>query len=299
MAIVNNPVLVELPAPRTRTVGTLLSAMRPLPAPLSTGGASQDEFWRNGVTWMEWDCRGPRVEDANFCIPADHSAVDLGDSSDCPSYFEQPAFTVWDAIRWTTLRRGEEEEIVSRLVHSVNDLVGYALAQELMTGSASGGDGVTSTGVFLGEATDPRGALAALEQHLADTLKGDLGLIHVTPRGLTYLVTNGSVRFNGTEFVSPTGHTVVADAGYNNDVMTFNASGTLVHADASETWMYATSDVFYRLDTSRVIGGLDDSSTLDLTHNLRTVYVDRQAILVFNTCATAAVLATLDDIPVS
>lgn len=290
MPIVGNPITVEIPRPRLRTRGALLPSLRPLPSPLRTGDQSQDGWWRNGVQWMPWGCDGPRLESNDWCAPVDRSATT---PRDCDTYREQPAFTIWDSIKLNALGRGEEQGMFDRLSWTVNDLVSYALGLELMTGAASGGDGLSDVDVFLGTASDAKGALGALEQYLADTMKGALGLIHVTPRGLVALVTNGSVSWNGAEYISPGGHTVIADAGYRDSIM-----NPEVRPSADETWMFSSGDVFYKMDPeARLVG--DGAGIVDISHDTIVQLAERQAILVFDPCPVASVLAYLGDNPVS
>lgn len=99
-------------------------------------------------------------------------------------------------------------------------------------------------------------AMANLEAALADTLRGQQGLMHMTPQLLTHAVASDLVRRDGNVWVSPMGHIVVADAGYTG-------SGPGDDPSDAGLWIYGTPMLQIRLGPVEVIpGDLDNAVAL-------------------------------------
>lgn len=141
----------------------------------------------------------------------------------------------------------------------------YELAAELWDGTVATADalanpflasaGANSDTVTNG-ATAEVSALACIEAALAELLKGQQGMVHVTPQLLTHLRAADAIGREGTVWTTSMGHIVVADAGYSG------AGPGGVAAGASQ-WAYGTSMVQVRLGPVEVIpGNLDDARNL-------------------------------------
>lgn len=121
----------------------------------------------------------------------------------------------------------------------------YELAAELWVGRVGSsnrglarvaGDSDTLTAA----AVSPTDALGLIECGLASYLKGQQGMVHVTPQVLTHLVTNGTVERAGAVWTTAMGHIVVADAGYDG-------SGPGAVAAGATQWAYGTPMIQVRL----------------------------------------------------
>ncbi len=108
------------------------------------------------------------------------------------------------------------------------------LANRWLAGPAIDSDTVT------GAAATPVAALACITQGLAETLRGQQGMVHVTPQLLTYLQSEQVVTRQGNLWVTAMGHIVVADAGYSG-------SGPGGVAAGATQWIYGTPVVQVRL----------------------------------------------------
>lgn len=121
----------------------------------------------------------------------------------------------------------------------------YQLANELWTGTAVAdnrslaGDAAESDTVTTAASSEAN-AMGCLEAGLANALFGQQGMVHVTPQLLVHLVGQQLVLRSGTTWVTPMGHIVVADAGYDG-------SGPGGVAAAASQWAYATPMVQVRL----------------------------------------------------
>lgn len=143
------------------------------------------------------------------------------------------------------------------------------LENKWLAGSAAWSDTLTSSGVT------PVAALGCITQGLAETLKGQQGMVHVTPQMLQHLAADSIITKQGNLWVTAMGHIVVADAGYSGD----GPGGT---AAGATQWMYGTSMVRVRLGPVEVTpANLDDAKNLamalDYGVNTLAVYAGRLA----------------------
>jgi hypothetical protein len=96
-------------------------------------------------------------------------------------------------------------------------------------------------------------AMGCLEAGLADALRGQQGMVHVTPQLLIHLVGQQLVVREGTLWTTPMGHIVVADAGYDG-------SGPGGVAAGASQWAYATPLVYVRTGPVQTLpDNLDDA----------------------------------------
>lgn len=143
------------------------------------------------------------------------------------------------------------------------------LANRWLAGDASLSDTLTTSAVT------PLAALGCITEGLAFTLRGQQGMVHVTPQLLQHLATDNIVTRQGNLWVTAMGHIVVADAGYSGDGPNGAVAG-------STQWMYGTSMVRVRLGPVDVIpGSLDGAANLaqalDYPVNTIAVFAGRLA----------------------
>jgi hypothetical protein len=141
----------------------------------------------------------------------------------------------------------------------------YELAAELWDGTVATADGLANpflasaganSDTVTNGAADPVDALACIEQGLAELLRGQQGMVHVTPQLLTHLRAADAVAREGTVWTTTMGHIVVADAGYSG-------AGPGGAAAGASQWAYGTSMIQVRLGPIEVIpGSLDDARNL-------------------------------------
>ncbi len=103
-------------------------------------------------------------------------------------------------------------------------------------------------------------AVADVEAALADTLRGQQGMMHMTPQLLTHAVAADLVRRDGNVWVSPMGHIVVADAGYTG-------AGPDDDPATAGQWMYGTPMLQISLGPVEMIPG-DLDSALGLAQSM-------------------------------
>lgn len=107
--------------------------------------------------------------------------------------------------------------------------------------------------VVTGAAVAPLEAMAELETGLAAMLGGRRGMIHCTPGMMIRLLNAYVMTQVGTQWLTPVGTVVVADAGYPG-------TGPDPGSNAHE-WMYATSMVAVRLGEVMLVPGSDWRAT--------------------------------------
>lgn len=156
----------------------------------------------------------------------------------------------------------------------------YELANELWEGTVTtadslanrflAGPGADSDTVTNGP-TDLVRALGCVEQGLAEALHGAQGMVHVTPQLLLHLVAAQVVQRQGNLWTTPTGHIVVADAGYTG------AGPASVGPTASSQWVYGTPIIQVRLGPVMVIPGDRLAEAMDRQVNTVVVLAGRLA----------------------
>lgn len=264
---------IDLPSPRPRTRARLLDVARDLP-PV--------ERWTPGVEWTPWpglDTQGAAVDcDTVFDKePREFGALD-----------EQPAFVLYDSLICSTL--GLQLSTIGRLLNENLDPDGFlsaTLAAELESGALSGGASLASAAAVVTSAASSLPlAFALLEDHLASVLHGGLGVIHLTPGLYAIAVALGLV--DPATSLTPTGHTVIGDAGHTGAVTPSDGEA----AGEGEKWIYATGDVWYA--TSGVKGILTteggDGGAVYVPQNKNRPLAERYAILVFDQNLVGAAL---------
>lgn len=257
-------------------------------APVGDGGGAR---WQHGFAFQPEGCgAGGRV--TVDCA----GTSDVLDSTPGPGNEDGEPFAVWASDECSTFGF-ESRDWQGRARRQLAAIESYEIANELWTGDLNL-PGVVSladpTADTLTAAGQPKGAVDALgllEQGLAQCNKGRQGMVHVTPLLLTHLVTNDSVRLDGTTYITPNGHIVVPDAGYPG-------TGPNGEAAGATQWAYATSFVQVMLGPVDVIpASMTDArqlaQSMDRAVNSIVVYAERLAAWQWDHCCHVAVQVDL------
>jgi len=276
----------------------LLDIIQRLPA--TEGGNSMR--WLEGVTWEPFTC-GPTllaIDEATCSTdPPDLDAayVDaLGAVQTCAAWKSQTPFQIIDGFNASTLDY-TAGEVGDRLIAMYNREISAAFARELLSGNGSSdrslsNEAVAPAELAFGAAVPLKRALSALESHLALTLQGVVGYLHVPPGLLAEAVLTYGLRLVDGHWETPAGNIVISDAGYAEPP---NPGGGAV-ADG-EDWIYSSGPIFYE-STAPVnltafeggTGGAND--TTPWNRNRFTEWLVGYGILVFDDCGVSAALAS-------
>ncbi len=275
-------VAIEVPAGTRRPVGLLLDEATAAPS-TATNGEMIGRRWLHGVRWTSLSCDPLLTQPADDCT----YTQDL-DAEDFPDVVEQSAFNIYDSLNCSTLS-DPADDIRRRLQGRMDLMESAAFATELITATASGGISLSSeaTVPLASSVTTVLNALSVIESHLASTLHGGVGMIHISPAllpvlaGQTHLVylSNGAVR-------TLSGHVVVSDAGYINAAAPDGESASA----SAQDWVYGSGPVRY-YTTTPTFRGLPGEQ-VDYIHNRIDSFIEEYGLLLFEPCATVAVLAS-------
>lgn len=292
MAFTGYEVPITLPPLRRVRYSSLLGSIQELVVqPLRNGPNgftdTNTRRWQFGVKFVPRDCKPLRTLGAD-CAPV-NKIVDLYED-----VTTQPAFTLYDGLQCSILSNNPAE-MAQQLTNNLDVLASAIFANELVSGLASGGNSLSSTAaVPLGglNSLPISAALNFLEDELGVRLQGAVGMIHVTPGVLGALVRNGSVRIEGDSYTSPSGHTVVGDAGYvTPGIGMLPPVGQPLAVDGQE-WMYASGPVLYKQSPIDELG--EDIEQMDWARNTLLKLQEKYGILVFEPCPVIAVLACFE-----
>ena len=132
-------------------------------------------------------------------------------------------------------------------------------------------DDVSQTGMGGGAMA----AVAAVEDGLADRWRDSIGMIHVPPS--VFIQIADTLEYADGRFYTPSGHIVVADAGYQAGSP---GSGVITSGVA---WVYGSSCVHYRYLRPDWQGY--DFENINFAHNDQTVRVEGIGVAVFEPCS--------------
>lgn len=126
-----------------------------------------------------------------------------------------------------------------------------SLENRWLAGPGADSDTVTNGPVSL------TAALGCVEQGLAELLKGQQGMVHMTPQLLTHLVGGQVAVRSGNVWTTAMGHVIVADAGYTG------SGPDSVGPTTTSQWIYGTPMLQVRLGPVELIpGDLADARAL-------------------------------------
>jgi hypothetical protein len=194
------------------------------------------------------------------------------------------------------------DELVDRARNRMETVTSVALARELWTGAASGGEPFDLPGagwsnqqvaagppityrnprladgsatVVGGGPLEPKRALGELEAAAGLRLGGRRVTIHCSPRLVPHLGVDNA----GATLVTKAGSLVIADPGYTGD------------GPAAGEWMFATGPVLYAVGPVDVAG--ENQWTVNRQTNVVKVHAGRDALALFDPCALVGVVVTL------
>lgn len=127
-------------------------------------------------------------------------------------------------------------------------------------------DGLISGGAPIRE------ALAELDSSLTAALRNRQGMIHMTTGALSYLARD--LIWEDGKWHTPSGHVVVADAGYQGDGPDGTSPAT------HHTWLYSTPMVYWALTDVKPSGGPGEE--FDPTRNEISVLMQRWGMVAFD-----------------
>jgi hypothetical protein len=234
---------IDLPGPRARTRGTLLSVARRIPdEALTSAGVNR---LTGGITWLPWGVGNLSVDAANCDVDYNKVARTL------PPVMFQPAFLIYDSLTCSNLS-GMLDELWRRIGANLDVYLSAAFADQLEDAS-EGGLGLIGANNYDAAGTDYaptvvtsgasslKLAMVLLEDHLAAKLHGGLGVIHLTAGLLALAVAEGLVDWEDGAYRTPTGHAVIGDAGHTGTDQP-NGAGA---PGAGNVYIYATGDIWY------------------------------------------------------
>jgi hypothetical protein len=261
--------VIALPAPVVRPVGLFLTTAISFP-------------------WLDRYALGVKFQTTDLsplgyeAIPSGGPCADM-DTVITPRNFtdveEQGAFSVIDAVTCSSIGK-TPEELQADLVNHMALVLSAACAKEAMYGSGGSthnlsGDATVVAGTF---ATVHDG-IAELEERLATANGNTQGFLHMAPSALTYAILNGAVNRRGDIYYSPSGHVVIADAGYQ------------AVESSTTTVMYGSGPVYYALDD--VISRAQyDWEMNDWTHNDLMAMAQAYGIILYDPNTVFQVTAT-------
>lgn len=238
---------------------------------------------RGGIA--EIDCLGSVSDDSEPMAHPGNPELAIGDP-----------FLVWASDECSTLGSAGRDW-VGRATRMLNAVESYWLAREFSTGAF----GLAQTALNDAGAATPLGttaaqatvALAALEAAYGAEMRGQRGMIHVTDDVLVILAADGSIRWDGTVWLTPNGNIVVADAGYTG----WGPGDS--EATAGVSWMYATTNVRVQVGEIQITpesasAGALTANAVQRQLNLATVFAGRLATWVWDGCGHIGVPVDVD-----
>jgi len=217
--------VVILPAPPIRPVGLFLSTA------LNFGW--QDRY-ALGVKFQTTDLSPLHYE----AIPSGGPCTDVNTTltpRDFTDVEEQGAFSVIDAVTCSSIGK-TPEELNSNLAEHWALTLSAAVAKEAMYGTGGSTHYLALDATDASTSTTVHAGIAELEERLATAIGNTQGVIHIAPSALTYAILNGAVNRRGDFYFSPSGHLVIADAGYQ------------AVESGSTSVIYASGPIYYALD---------------------------------------------------
>jgi len=192
------------------------------------------ERWEDGFSFLPEQCG------QSGRSPIDCGLTDEFDTGDRPSSADGDPFVVFAGDECSTFGY-QARDWVGRATRQLAATRSFQIAQEVWLGDvASGGGNLPLTdpaGITVSSSPmSARKALACLERAIGECCQGCIGLIHMSPQVLTELAGLGnSIHLEGTSWVTPNGHVIIPDAGYDG------SAPEGIAADPDSQWIYGTS----------------------------------------------------------
>lgn len=268
------PVDLDLGAPAP---GGLLASARVLPV-----------GWQSGISFTDTACLLPVV--MGECP----SGVNLKPGQGAEAATFRPV-SVIQAVTCTALGGFDTAGVAEAALPQTAD---FALAFELLTGTASGRDynpnaqdpggnpALVNTALSLGAGFSTlTAAVACIEQELGAATGGRGGVLFAGADMATWLLDERVIWRDGARWRTASGNTVVISAGFDGRAPVADGPGT-APADGAVLYLYATAGVW---------AGLGESTTysdVDRQVNTATSRAEQIALVAFTPCAVFAAAAT-------
>lgn len=245
------------------------------------------ERWQDGIKFLPEQCGQSGATD----IECGGGTASLS-ALTSPSVVENDPFLIyaedrcssfgWQARDWQG--RANRQLLATR---------SYQIAKEVWSGAITTAAGLVNVPLTdlssdrvsdIGTPMAARKALACVEQAIAQCCQGCVGLVHMTPQMLTHLAAFGSVVvLNGNQWMTPNGHLVIPDAGYDGS----GPGGT--PAGASQ-WIYGTSMMGLRLTPTYTVPGsqAEIESQMDRATNDMVVRAYQGVLVQWDDCCHVA-----------
>lgn len=268
------PVDLDLGLP---PVGGLLATARSLPA-----------GWQRGISFTDTACLAP------VAMGECPSGTDLKPGQRADSATFRPVDVI-QAVECTTMGGFDTSGVAQTALTQTAD---YALAFELLTGTASGRDhnpnaqdpggnpALVNTATTLGAAFSTlAAAVACLDQRLGEATSGRGGFILAGADTASYLLGASLIWRDGARWRTAAGNTVIVSAGFDGRAPVADGPGEAPDA-GDPLYLYATAGVWAGLGETR------DFTDVDRSVNTQTSRLEQIGLVVFSPCSTFAAGST-------
>lgn len=282
---------LRLPEPARLTTVELLSVASEIPDSAFLDGTNSR--WRNGAEWVTRDCDSINIVAAT-CTEGNplqdglemESETTVDDDQEECFPDSKLAFMIWNAISGSTLSLNDGV-LTSEVLSKHGDWLSYIFAQELITGAVTGAGLADDADVIGATVSVANGAVGVMEAWLGSMIGNVRGMLHVSKKALAALYAHQAITYEGGRYYTPSGHVVVADAGYQESIMTPNGQAA---GAAGTSWAYITGPVWYKSDVPSVLG--EDWQRLNREKNIMEVISTSFGLLVYRECSVGAMLLT-------
>jgi hypothetical protein len=247
-------------------------------------GAAADA-WVGGVTFRSEGCLSPDTfPTGDICTPTPRE-IDMDDAQDLEEADTDDltftSFEINGVVRCPVVGGKSDEWLRSWVEDQTRQYRSARLAAQVERGTyttsgtlnlADSADDVSTTDLT------PVGALANIEDALAQRIGSATGMIHLTPGLATRL--RGALVFEPGGARTVSGHLVVIDGGY------VGASPSTGAAVAGEQWIYGSGEVFYKATGFRYLG--TTSELFDRERNVQYAVGQQFAVAAFEPCTVVA-----------
>lgn len=226
-------VVIQAPKPVKRPWGLLLDMAPELEVP--------NEHWRAGVKTTSYGIVGLNRAADEYCITETPENLDANPAG--ANQWAFSSFTIFASESCSALDI-DQAWLSGRLDDRIAVMASEQIAAELEHGGAGVEHPMSVDATVIQPAGVPiNDALGQLEAWLALTLHGGVGMIHMTPQILANLQIRGSLTMVDGQWRTPTGHYIVADAGYEG-----TAPNAISHDPvAGNQFAYATGMVHVKI----------------------------------------------------
>jgi hypothetical protein len=274
-----------------RPKATLMTTLDMLPEEvISQRVQGRDQIvprWMQGVTFQSVGNEPLRRIAASLCEPSE-----LKEAREPGMIYSFDPFVVYDAQQ-ASLICSDLNRVEQDMEQRYPSMVSAQIANELMAGGVrvqAGEDNhslSSAAALVAGGPYRPNDALALLEQAAADFLHGGQGVIHITPRGFSYLNFFDQAEMIDMRWNTSQGHLIVADAGYEGTEPEANFTGPDAPNIDADEWWYISGSVFYTLTEFVPIGAPDER--IDYELNKLTSIEEATALVIFDPGTVVAV----------